>query len=401
MAEADFLFAFDTRIDQPVCPVDMPGDRRKRFAKAAMAALEGVFSQAISRKARGVVLFGDLFDPSCTSPAQAADIADQIDTFAGGSRLVVVTAADAEAAAAVATALGEPPGLHLLTPDAPVIVQMGPLSVEFTCEDPRDVHITTRLVATHVAAPEPHAATLDGDREHAADEAFDTATQPHEQTVAHATVRGQRDRPRPALTDITAAHTVWTLPSLQPRNHYEHGPGAAACLTISSEGRLHRWEVFATAAVSWQIVRTVCSAHEQEEELSATAAAEVEQAVATCDTPFSVVRLLVDCEGDADRRSRVSRMAPAVLAEMRQMLESLPSDPTRPLAWCEHVEADPDESLEAVAAADEIGSSRRFPAMLAEEAISWPLASAGDERVEPAAVVREAAWMTLELLEDD
>ena len=83
------------------------------------------------------------------------------------------------------------------------------------------------------------------------------------------------------------------------------------------------------------------------------------------------------------------------------MLESLPADPTRPLAWCEHVEADPDESLEAVAAADEIGSSRRFPAMLAEEAISWPLASAGDERVEPAAVVREAAWMTLELLEDD
>ncbi len=39
--------------------------------------------------------------------------------------------------------------------------------------------------------------------------------------------------------------------------------------------------------------------------------------------------------------------------------------------------------------------------MLAREAASWSLESAGDERIAPEAVVREAAWMTLELLEDD
>jgi hypothetical protein len=65
------------------------------------------------------------------------------------------------------------------------------------------------------------------------------------------------------------------------------------------------------------------------------------------------------------------------------------------------VEADPAESLEPLAAADDLGGSRKFPAMLASEAASWTLATAGDERVDPAAVVREAAWMTLELLEDD
>ena len=397
MAEAEIVFAFDARIDRPVCPVDMPSDHRKRFASAGMAALEAVFAHAAARRAQAVVLFGDLFDPSRTSPAQAADVAEQIETFTAAGGMVVATAADADAAAMLATALGEPPGFQVLTPHATVTLTHGELAVDLQCDDPRDVQI-----AAHERAPVADTSPVDDDSDHtsAASGGPRAASAPPGSLVTRGVVRGQRDRPRVSLAE-DALRTTWTLPSLQPRNRYEHGPGTAASLKLSAEGRVSHWNVFPTAAVSWQVVRTVCSADEQEEELSATAAAEVEQVVAACETPFCVVRLVIDCEGDADRRCRVSRMAPSVLAEMRQLLETPPADPARSVAWCEQVEADPEESLAAVAEADEIGSSRRFPAMLAAEAASWPLASAGDERIDPSAVVREAAWMTLELLEDD
>lgn len=386
MAAAEIVFAFDARIDQPPCPVDMPRDRRQRFAKAAMSALEAAFADATNRKARALVLFGDVLDPSRVSPAQAADLADTIEAFAAEGRVVVATASTREAAEELATALGEPPGLHVLTPRSPVRLPHGSLTVELACDTPYDVVVTT-IVAPLL------------DRPHI-DEA-ESASSSRPQVVARGIVCGQRDRTRRQLPEASPHETLWTLPSLQPRNRHEHGPGVAASLAISSEGRLGDFSVVPTAVVSWQDVRTVCSATEQEEELSATAAAEMEQAVSRCQTPLVITRLLVDCEGNAERRGRVSRMAHAVLAEMRQLLETSPVDAGTTLAWCEQVEADPAESLDPIAEAEDIGGSQRFPAMLAEEAATWPLDSAGDERVDPAAVVREAAWMTLELLNDD
>ena len=384
MAEAEIVFAFDARIDCPPGVVDLPSDRRQRFATAAMAALENVFTVAVDREATAVVLFGELLNPARTSPAQAADVAGWIESYCREGGVVVAAAADSTAADELATALGEPPGLRLLLPGESLPLGQGPLTIELACDDPRDIQVTThRLVASH----EPHDAA--------------EASEPASHVVARAIVHGQRDLPRSPAADATANLRQWTLPSIQPRSLLEHGPGAAGTLRLSSEGRFHDWSTFPTAVVSWQVVRTVCSASEQEEELSATAAAEMEQVLAGCTTPLSIVRLLVDCEGDADRRGRVSRFAPSVLGEMRQMLESLPDAPGGVLAWCERVEADPAESLEPLAAADDLGGSRKFPAMLANEAASWTLATAGDERVDPAAVVREAAWMTLELLEDD
>lgn len=380
MAEVDLLFAFDVRIDRPPCPVDMPSAGRRQFATAAIAALRGVFEEATGRKARAVVLFGDLLDPARTSPAQAADIAEQIDAFVEGGGAVVVTTAGGDAANALATALGEPPGLSLLTPGTPVLLRSGRMIVELACDDPSDVQITTL-------------------REAATDTLDEADVAP--QHVVRALVRGRRDRPRAPLADTAAYASLWTLPSLQPRSRYEHGPGSAGCLRLSSEGRINGWSEFSTALVSWHDVRTVCSASEQEEELSATAAVEMEQAVAACQTPLAIMRLLVDCEADAERRGRVSRMAPAVLGEMRQLLETMPDAPDQTVAWCEQVEADPAESLASIADADDIGGSRRFPAMLAAEAATWPLTASGDDRVDPAEVVREATWMTLELLEHD
>lgn len=380
MADFDLVFAFDVRIDRPPCPVDMPSGGRRQFAAAAMAALRGVFEEATRRKARAVVLFGDLLDPTRTSPAQAADIAERIDAFAETGGTVVATAASGDTADALRTTLGEPPGLGLLTPGTPVLLRSGRMLVELACDDPRDVQITTfREAATELL------------------EETDVAPQ----EVARALVRGRRDRPRAPLADEAAYASLCTLPSLQPRSRYEHGPGTAGWLKLSSEGRLHGWSEFPTALVSWHDVRTVCSASEQEEELSATAAVEMEQAVAACQTPLAIMRLVVDCEADAERRGRVARMAPAVLGEMRQLLETMPDAPDQTVAWCEQVEADPAESLDSIADADDIGGNRRFPAMLATEAATWPLTASGDDRVDPAAVVREAAWMTLELLEHD
>lgn len=386
MAAAEVVFAFDARIDQPPCPVDMPRDRRQQFAKAAMSALNAAFSDATNRKASAVVLFGDVLDPGRVSPAQAADLADTIEAFATEGRVVVATAANREAAEELATALGEPPGLHVLTPRSPVRLPRGSLTVELACDTPYDVVVTTLLAPVH-----------DGPHSDEAEQA--SSAQP--QVVARGIVCGRRDRSRQQLPEDTPHDMRWTLPSLQPRNRHEYGPGVAASLEISSEGRLGDYSVIPTAVVSWQDVRTVCSATEQEEELSATAAAEMEQAVSRCQTPLVITRLLVDCEGNAERRGRVSRMAHAVLAEMRQLLDTSPAAAGSTLAWCEQVEADPAEPLDPIAEADDISGSQRFPAMLAEEAATWPLDSAGDERVEPAAAVREAAWMTLELLNDD
>jgi hypothetical protein len=386
VAETEILFAYDARIDCPPGLVDMPSDRRRRFATAAMAALENVFTMAVDREATAVVLFGELLNPARISPAQAADVAAWIDSFCHEGGLVVA-AADPTAAAELATALGEPPGLRLLAAGQRVTLSRGPLTVELACQDSRDIEITTHRLAAGGDTAD------DDDQSHASEPTF--------HVVERAIVHGQRDRLRPLPADAATGVRQWTLPSIQPRSLLEHGPGVAATLRLSSEGRINEWSLFPTAVISWQVVRTVCSVNEQEEELSATAAAQVEQAVAGCSTPLSIVRLLVDCEGDADRRGRVARIAPSVLGEIRQLLEGLPDDPGRPLAWCERVEADPAESLEPLAAADDLGGSRKFPAMLASEAASWTLATAGDERVDPAAVVREAAWMTLELLEDD
>ena len=387
MADAEIVFAFDARIDRPPCPVDMPSDRRQRFATAAMAALENVFTVAVDREAAVLVLFGELLTPARTSPAQAADVATWIESFQEMGGDVIATAADSEAASTLATALGDPPGLHLLVPRERVAICRGPLTIALACDDPRDISVTT-----HRAAARPNA-----------DESDEEADAPERtsRAVARLVVRGQRDRARPLPAGLSEGVRHHTLPSLQPRSLAEHGPGSAAILRLSSEGRINDWSPFPTAVVSWQTVRTVCSATEQEEELSATAAAEVEQAVAGCTTPLSIVRVAVDCEGDAERRVRVSRIAPSVLGEIRQLLESPPTEPGQVLAWCDRVEADPAESLEPVAAADDLGGSRRFPAMLASEAATWPLDTAGDSRLDPAVVVREAAWMTLELLEDD
>ncbi len=388
MAAAEIVFAFDARIDQPPCPIDMPSDRRQRFAKAALTATLSVFSEAEARKAQGLVLFGDVLDPRRVSPAQAADIAEAIEAFTADGRVVVVTEANVEAAAELAIALGDPPGLQLLTPQQPVVLHRGSLSVELACNDPRDVVVTTIL------APAPDSA--------ASSEPSETSpgATARPRVIARGIVSGRSHAcgdPHPAADPH---ETIWSLPSLQPRSRHEHGPGVAASLEVSSEGRITDWSVFPTAVVSWQDVRTVCSATEQEEELSATAAVEMEQAVGTCPTPLVIMRLLVNCEGSAERRGRVSRMAHAVLAEMRQLLETTPGAGDT-LAWCEQVEADPTESLDPLAEADDIGGSRRFPAMLAEEAATWPLDASGDERIPPTDVVREAAWMTLELLEDD
>lgn len=387
MADAEIVFAFDARIDCPPCPVDMPSDRRQRFASASLAALENVFTAAIDRDAAAVVLFGELLNPPRTSPAQAADVAGWIESFCDDGRVVVATAATPAAAEALDTVLGDPPGLRLLVPGQPVHISVGPITVELLCDDPRDIQIATHRQSVACDAED---GVEDGNNHH-------DASAP----VAKALIRGQRDRPRPRLSGNDDSNRHWTLPSLQPRSFFEQGPGQAAALRCSAEGGIDRWSVFSTAAVSWPLVRTVCSAAEQEDELSATAAAEVEQAVANCTTPLAIVRVVVDCEGDAERRGRVSRMAQAVLAEMRQLLEAPQADPRKVLAWCERVEADPAESLEHLAATDELGGSRRFPAMLVSEAASWSLDSAGDERIAPEAVVREAAWMALELLEDD
>ena len=43
MAETEILFAYDARIDCPPGLVDMPSDRRRRFATAAMAALAWLY----------------------------------------------------------------------------------------------------------------------------------------------------------------------------------------------------------------------------------------------------------------------------------------------------------------------------------------------------------------------
>jgi hypothetical protein len=384
VADTDIVFAFDVRIDRPVCPIDMPASRRERFAAAVMESLERVFSEATSRGARAVVLFGELLAPGRVSPSQAADIAEKIEAFVTGRRLVVVATPDAETSDAVATVLGKPAGLQLLSPERPVLIPEDSWTVELSCGNPRELLITTRRVIA--------AAPSDGS---------DTAPASPPCVITQAVVRGRRDHADPPFSDPPAAAVAQTLCPLQPRNHYEYGPGSASCLRISQEGRLDGWNVFPTATVTWLQVHTVCSPHEPEEELSATAAVEVEKAVAASPTPLTLVRLFVDCDSNADQRGRVARMAPAVLAEMRQLLETTPAASSSLTAWCDQVLPNPEESLQPIADTNEIGGRKRFSAMLASAAADWPLDSTGDERIAPAVAVSDAAWMALELLEDD
>lgn len=387
MADTDILFAFDARLDRPPSPTDMPTARRQRFAAAPMTALKRVFDEAASRHATAIVLFGSLVSPARASPGQVAAVSDLIAAFVSAHARhghpagpqVIATAPTADDAADLAGCLGDPPGLAVLSPGEACRLSVGSLRLEITCVATGEMTVTSGLVEMH--------------DEVRRDASFADDANP----LARIRIRGRRVLPSAVTTDEAPARShVHSLPSIQPRSSDEAVSGEAGLLRLSSEGRLHHWETFPTAEVGWRLVRTVCSAHEEEEELAATASAEVEQALAASSTPLSIVRLHVDSEADPQRRARVARMAPGVLREIRQVLEA-----GHDLAWCEAVEPDPAESLDAIATADDLGGGQRFTSMLACNAAEWPLPDVTDERLDPRRIVHEAAWMALELLEDD
>jgi hypothetical protein len=387
VADAEILFAFDARLDRPPSPTDMPTSRRQRFAAAPMTALRRVFDEATSRQSVVVVLFGSLLTPARTSPGQVADVSDMIAAFTaaparhghtGGPR-VIATASTEDDALDLAGCLGDPEGLVVLTPGAGCLLAGGDLRLEITCVATSEVEIASGPAVIDAQSPRGSVAGEDCHPLH------------------RIRVRGKRvRRPRSRPADGTHRADLQTLASIQPRSIDEHASGEAGLLRISSEGRHHHWETIHTAEVGWQLVRTVCSPHEEEEELAATASAEVEQALTASSTPLRIVRLLVESEADPQRRARVARMAPGVLREIRQVLEA-----SHDRAWCEAVEPDPAESLDAIATADDLGGSQRFTAMLACTAAEWPLPDVVDERLDPHRIVHEAAWIALELLEDD
>jgi hypothetical protein len=425
---ADLVFAFDPALDRPLpVPEDAPPAVAETIAAAAREALAAAVAFARESNAAALVLCGRLLDPGRASPAQAAAVRRMVaDLAAAGCRTVCV-ADDTAACHALARMLGEPAGLHFVTPLAPLELDVRGLLVEIvSAHGPAATTAATEPVGL---APLHRRIVVGWDAALWQAERWESAAARDDVHPALAA-----EGPRPAAPPLTAAAfasaaaaspawshptTFWVwgsrrathlptglhhLPALQARSGHESSAGGCCGLTL-----FHRdpavgtvapatdwrssWREVPTHRVAWRTLAIESPAGGDEE--LATAIWSALEARPPADHPaLEIVRCSVACGTSVARRVRVAEIAAETLARVRQLYDAKTFR-----IWCRELVADPDESLEPLGHArsgSRPGTTTSFSSALADIVSAIEQAPAP---AMPADMAREAGWLALELVE--
>jgi hypothetical protein len=437
---ADLIFAFDPAIDRPLpVPEDAPPAVVEAIAQAAFDALDEAVAAARKSGAAALVLCGRVLDPQRASPAQAARLRKIVVELAAQGCRTVSVAADAAACNDLSRMLGEPSGLHFVTPLAPLEFDVRGLLVEIvSAHGPAAVAAGTAVSAV---APAPlhrrivigwdsalwHSERWDGldiagrgthDHAHPA-LATDEAARPHAPMFTAA-----------AFAATAAASPAWShpgsfwiwgsrrrqhvpagvhhLPALQARSGHEADPGACCGLTLLDRGAAEAadgpfaaphadwrssWEEIPTHRVAWRAL-SIESAAGGDEELATAIWAALEAHTPGKHAPLEIVRCSVECGTSVARRVRVAEIAAETLARVRQLYDAKTFR-----VWCRELVADPGESLAPLGHArsgSRPGTTTSFSSALAD--IVSRIEQSPAPAI-PADMAREAGWLALELVE--
>ncbi len=411
---ADLVFAFDPALDRPIAvPEDAPPAVAATIATATRDALDAAVAHARRSRAAALVLCGRLLDPSRASPAQAATLRNMVvELAAEGCRTVVVTD-DPTECVGLSRMLGEPSGLHFVTPLAPLEFDVRGLLVEIA-----SAH-GPAAAPVEAAGPAPlHRRIVVG---------WDTALWQAERWDDSAPDSRAAARLTPAaFAAAAAASPTWShpatfwiwgsrrhehlpaglhhLPALQARSAHE--PEAGACRGIVLFDReavaglaaphadwRGSWHGIPTHGVAWRTL-SIESAAGGDEELATTIWSALEARPAAIHAALEIVRCSIACGTSVARRVRVAEIAAETLARVRQLYDAKSFR-----IWCRELVADPGESLAALGHArsgSRPGTTTSFSSALADIVTAIEHAPAP---VIPPDMAREAGWLALELVE--
>jgi len=430
---ADLVFAFDPALDRPLSvPEDAPPAVAETIATAAREALGGAVTFARASRAAALVLCGRLLDPTRASPAQAAALRTMVADLATHGCRTVYVADDTAACHAIACMLGEPAGLHFVTPLAPLEIDVHGLLVEIASahgpaagaaagalDSPAPLHRRI-VVGWDTALWQAERWDLP-----AAIKSHDAV---HPALAADGSGRGATPLTPAAFAATAAASPAWShpatfwvwgsrrpqhlpsglhhLPALQARSGHEASPGGCCGLTL-----FHRdpatpgvraaphtdwrasWQETATHRVSWRTL-ALESAAGGDEELATAIWSALESLPTTGHAGLEIVRCSIACGTSVVRRVRVAEIAAETLARVRQLYDAKTFR-----IWCRDLVADPGESLAPLGHArsgSRPGTTTSFSSALAD------IVSAIEQSPAPpipADMAREAGWLALELVE--
>lgn len=407
---ADIVFAFDPALDRPIPRLESaPAAVADAVAMAPLEALESAAAAARHEGAALLVLFGRVLDPKRASPAQAAALRSLITGLAARGCRTAWMAADRAACDDVARMLGDPAGLCFVTPHQPLHLDIRGIAVELLSaqtspvptgdgREPRGPH-ERRIVVGWDAS---HWNSERWDRDEAGDEHRPASVWSH---AASCCVWGSRRRQNHAAG-------VHHLPALQARSAHE-AAGACGLLTLlehppaddgmalvdrrdQHESRTdwrNNWRELPTHHVAWLTIG-VPSSTGGDEELATAIWSTLEGLTLDPNGPLHVIRCHVECGTSVPRRVRVAEISAETLARVRQLFDARTFR-----AWCNDLLADPGESLVALGhtrSGAKPGSTTSFSTALAD------ICNRSEQQQLPAMppdLVREAAWLALELIE--
>ncbi len=424
---ADLVFAFDPALDRPIpVPEDASPAVAATIAAAAHAALDEAVAFARRSRAAALVLCGRLLDPSRASPAQAAALRRMVGALAAEDCRTVVVADDPGACVGLSRMLGEPAGLHFVTPLAPLAFDVHGLVVEIV-----SAHGPAAALPDEPAGPTPlrRRIVVGWDTALWQSERWEDPAAPadHVLPALVPVARRTADRLTPvAFAATAAASPAWShpatvliwgsrrpghlpaglhhLPALQARSGHEPQAGACHGITLfdreSAAGLAApradwrgSWHAIPTHGVAW---RTLCleSAAGGDEELATAIWSALEAGPPAAHAALEIVRCSIACGTSVARRVRVAEIAAETLARVRQLYDS-----ERFRIWCRELVADPGESLAALGHArsgSRPGTTTSFSSALADIVTAIEHAPAP---AIPPDMAREAGWLALELVE--
>jgi hypothetical protein len=422
---ATLVLAFDSRLD---CPLPgparlvvggVPGGEQepasldasshlqaitRSLQTAPLAALEAAAAEAIQRRSLALVLFGDTLDPRRASPAQAAALRQVVLSLGLQGCKTICVLDEGREASELVRALGAPDPLLVATPAAPASLGIGSLSLDVASDGRDGVTIFESFGGAAATRWQVTGSGMDKSR-----------------GVSMAVDPGLREVD-PRLGPVRM------LPALQPRGHDEPA-GACGLLRIGPDhaddadairGTLGGW-LLPTQQVLWRTLTVDIAGAGSSDAIASVIVAAVESLPASAVSqphPVLPTLLRVRCRcGTVAGRMRLADLA----AEAAQRVRSLYCPRSFPF-WCEGVEPDPDEPLDALwrsvhAVRGSSGDVPRtagggshgvemFAAELVALACGLPRnarepgdASGEVRRPTGACDRREAAWLALELLE--
>lgn len=416
---AHVVFAFDPAIDLPlVAPGALPTTLAETLSRAPFESLERAAAAARAERARAIVLFGRIIDPRRSSPAQMARLRSMILSLDGDGCRTVWASYDGQDAINIRAALGDPGGLMFVSPGAWTRLELPTGIIDFT-------------ILTHFQNDVPP--SFSGGQAHrriVLDWLSPDRFPHHDRDAVHHAVAQRGDivvhgSRKPVLVSAPAnVRGHIRLSSLQPRD-FDETPGECMILDAfgysDQSGQRHSVErTIPTQRVAWRTERICPSIHAGEEELTTVLWAAIESMLLEQHEPLSMLQVLVHCASDISRRIHIASLSSRTLDRVRELF-----DPRTFRTWACRMDPDSFESptsdrtdmtggLPTMVAqivlerelADRMppGTSAwkpeftRMPASVLSrpEASSWLNALT---EVETKDVLREAAWLALELLE--